>query len=312
MNNEILQRELSKAKERIKDLEFDEFTTDSLIVHDQILYSDFIEYNRLQTKPYANLIFIATYHPWKAAMRDLKGVYLLIAGLTALISFLLSKNILDTYKKQSDLEETRRSFITAMAHDLKTPLSVIRGYSENLLDNADNDRKDEYLKRIIYKTDEINEMVSEMLDISKIDSSGFEIERKELVLNDILKNVIEEYRIPADEKALSIDLKEESSFEMIGDEKILEKLFSNLIDNAVSYARNGSRIAISVDHDRISIFNEADLIEEEKLKNIFELKSGTNGHHGFGLYYAKKAAYIHNLKLSINNQDNGVNVVLAK
>ena len=312
MNNEILQEELFKAKERIMDLEFNEYKTDSLIIHGQTLYSDFLKNNKLQMEPYANLIFIATYHPWKAAMRDLKGVYFLITGLTALISFLLSKNILDTYKKQSDLEETRKSFITAMAHDLKTPLSVIRGYSENLLDNADNDRKDEYLKRIIYKTDEINEMVSKMLDISKIDSSGFEIERKELVLNDILKNVIEEYRIPAEEKTLSIDLKEENSLEMIGDEKLLEKLFSNLIDNAVSYARNESLITIFVDQNKISIFNEADPIGEEKLKNIFELKPGTNSHHGFGLYFAKKVADIHGLKLKVENNSNGISVSVVK
>ena len=71
--------------------------------------------------PYANLIVIGTYHPWKAAMEDLKGVYLFILLFAALISFLLSKNILDTYKKQKDLDDTRNAFVASMAHDLKTP-----------------------------------------------------------------------------------------------------------------------------------------------------------------------------------------------
>lgn len=308
MNNDVLQEELAKAKERIKDVTYSEYETDSLIVIDQKLIN-IVSAN--SADPYANIIIIATYHPWKAAMRDLKGVYFLITGLTALISFLLSKNILDTYKKQSDLEETRRSFITAMAHDLKTPLAIVNGYVENILDSKDEKEKTDYFNGIIKKNNEINDMVSEMLDISKIDSSGFEIERKELVLNDVLKRVIDHYSQIAEDRSLSIDLKEENDFKLIGDEKLLEKLFSNLIDNAVSYGKEGTEIKVRINQDKTEIFNEADPIEEGKLKNIFEFKSGTNGHHGFGLYFAKKVADIHNLKLAINNQENGVNAVVS-
>ncbi|MBR0417928.1 MAG: HAMP domain-containing histidine kinase [Erysipelotrichaceae bacterium] len=312
MNNETLQNELQEAKERIKYNEGRDDISDTLIVYQRVLYDKFFENGNRKSEPYCNIIVIGTYHPWKAAMRDLKAVYLLIVILTVLISFLLSKNILDSYQKQSDLEETRRSFITAMAHDLKTPLTVIKGYTENLMDSNDEEKKSDYLRKINSKTDEINDMVSEMLDISKIDASGFEIKRKELMLNDILKKTIERYRETAYERCLSFSLKEEKSFSIVGDEDLLEKLFSNLIDNAISYTRNGSEIVISIDENKINIFNEADPIEEEKLKNIFEFKSGTNGHHGFGLYFAKKVADIHNLKLTINNQENGVNTLLTK
>ena len=98
---------------------------------------------------------------------------------------------------------------------------------------------------------------------------------------------------------------------MVGDENLLEKLFSNLIDNAVSYGKEGSEIAIDIDRDKISICNEDDPIKEEKLKNIFEVKSGSNGHHGFGLYFAKKVADIHGLQLSIGNVNKGVRTVLS-
>ena len=311
MNNEILQSELTKARERIKNVDFSDYSTDSLIVFENRLYGKFMENDKLSYEPYANLIVIGTYHPWKAAMEDLKGVYLFILLFAALISFLLSKNILDTYKKQKDLDDTRNAFVASMAHDLKTPLSVIKGYSENLMENDDKKKKEDFLNKIINQTDEINGMVSDMLDISKMDSSGFEIERKEIVLNDILKKAIDNYSRAAEERSLSFRLKEKDSFKMVGDENLLEKLFSNLIDNAVSYGKEGSEIAIDIDQDKISICNEADPIKEEKLKNIFEVKSGSNGHHGFGLYFAKKVADIHGLQLSIGNVNKGVRTVLS-
>ena len=311
MNNEILQSELTKARERIKNVDFSDYSTDSLIVFENRLYGKFIENDKLTYEPYANLIVIGTYHPWKAAMNDLKGVYLFILLFAALISFLLSKNILDTYKKQKDLDDTRNAFVASMAHDLKTPLAIIKGYSENLMENDDKKKKEDFLNKIINQTDEINGMVSDMLDISKMDSSGFEIERKEIALNDILKKAIDNYSQAAEERSLSFHLKEKDSFKMVGDENLLEKLFSNLIDNAVSYGKEGSEIAIDIDQDKISICNEADSIKEEKLKNIFEVKSGSNGHHGFGLYFAKKVADIHGLQLSIGNVNKGVRTVLS-
>jgi len=310
-NDNVLQAELEKAKSRIKEMKSKEYETDTLLVYDRNVYKQILNNDRLKTENTANLIAIATYHPWKAAMEDLAGAYLFILLFAALISFLLSKNILDTYKKQKDLDDTRNAFVASMAHDLKTPLSVIKGYSENLMENDDKKKKEDFLNKIINQTDELNGMVSDMLDISKMDSSGFEIERKEIVLNDILKKAIDNYSQAAEERSLSFHPSEKDSFKMVGDENLLEKLFSNLIDNAVSYGKEGSEIAIDIDQDKISIYNKADPIKEEKLKNIFEVKSGSNGHHGFGLYFAKKVADIHGLQLSIGNVNKGVRTVLS-
>jgi len=310
MNNEKLQSELQKAKERIEDVEPKTSLSDSLIIYETMLFDKFFENGSRKEEPYCNIIIIATYHPWLAAIRDMKPVYIMISLVSLVCIIFVSKNTLDTYDRQTKLEDTKSSFIAAMAHDLKTPLTVIRGYSENMLDNGDIKNK-ESLQKIINKTDEVNDMVSKMLEISKLDSGSFEVERKELILNDILKKAIDNYSQAAEERSLSFHLKEKDSFKMVGDENLLEKLFSNLIDNAVSYGKEGSEIAIDIDRDKISICNEADPIKEEKLKNIFEVKSGSNGHHGFGLYFAKKVADIHGLQLSIGNVNKGVRTVLS-
>ncbi|MBR2533399.1 MAG: HAMP domain-containing histidine kinase [Erysipelotrichaceae bacterium] len=312
MNNTVLQEELNRAKENIKDREYSDFESDSLLVYDTELYVPTAYKGKLVYQVFGNVIFIATYRPWLAAMKELRTIYLLEALLCTASIYFVSKSILKTYDKQKDLDDTRNSFVTAMAHDLKTPLTVIKGYSENLLDNENKEKNDDYLHRIIDKTDEINDMVLDMLDISRIDSSGFEMERKEICLNELLNSVIERYHPLIDKKQIECSIEENGRFDLIGDIKHLDKMLSSLMDNAVSYAPENSRIRIEIDSKRLSISNQSDPIPEDKLKHLFEFSSENDGHHGFGLYFAKKVADIHDLKLKYSYISDGICFTISK
>ena len=312
MNNDVLQSELLKAKERIKETETNSFSSDSLLVYDQNLLYQSIENGQKNYEKYGNMIFIATYRPWLSAMKELKTIYLLEALLCALSIYIVTRNILKTYDKQKELDDTKNSFITAMAHDLKTPLTVIKGYSENLLDNEDQEKRDDFLHKIINKTDEVNDMVGNMLDLSRIDSGGFELQREEVILNELLFNIFERYLSAMEEKRLRYTAYENGKFVVIGDERYLEKMLGNLIDNAISYAKEDSKITVEIDQNSLVMSNKSDSIPEEKLKHIFEFSSGSKGHYGFGLYFAKKVADIHNLLLSVENDAEGVKVSISK
>ena len=309
MNNDVLQRELNKAKENVKDSNYSEYESDSLLVYDRELFVQEIKNERLNNVRYGNVVFIATYRPWLSAMKELKTIYLLEVLLCVFSIYIVSKNTLKTYDKQKELNNTKNTFIAAMAHDLKTPLTVIRGYSENLLDDG-NDK--EYLHKIISKTDEIDDMVSKMLEISKLDSDGFEMERQEVVLNNVLSSAVAKYRPLMQQRSLSCEVDEKGQFELIGDERHLDQMLGNLIDNAVSYAEKDSTIKIEIDQNRLSISNRSDPIPEEKLKHIFDFSSGSKDHYGFGLYFAKKVADIHDLQLAVENYAEGVHVSITK
>ena len=164
MNDEVLQRELFKAKERIRDVDYRTFESDSLLIYEQGLYETRIENGQVDSRRYGNMITIATYHPWLSAIRDLKTIYFLGTLLCIASVYIVSRNILKTYDKQKELDDTKNAFVASMAHDLKTPLSVIKGYSENLMENDDKKKKEDFLNKIINQTDEINGMVSDMLD----------------------------------------------------------------------------------------------------------------------------------------------------
>ena len=312
MNNDVLQSELLKAKERIKETKTNSFSSDSLLVYDQKLFYQSIENGQKNYEKYGNMIFIATYRPWLSAMKELKTIYLLEVLLCALSIYIVTRNTLKTYDKQEELDDIKNSFITAMAHDLKTPLTVIKGYSENLLDNEYQEKKDDFLHKIINKTDEVNDMVGNMLDLSRIDSNGFELQREEVILNDLLFNIFERYLPAMEEKRLRYTAYENGKFVVIGDERYLEKMLGNLIDNAINYTKEDSKITVEIDQNSLVMSNKSDPIPEEKLKHIFEFSSGSKGHYGFGLYFAKKVADIHNLLLSVENDAEGVNVSISK
>ena len=312
MNNDVLQSELLKAKERIKETKTNSFSSDSLLVYDQNLLYQSIENGQKNYEKYGNMIFIATYRPWLSAMKELKTIYLLEVLLCVFSIYIVTRNTLKTYDKQEELDDIKNSFITAMAHDLKTPLTVIKGYSENLLDNEYQEKKDDFLHKIINKTDEVNDMVGNMLDLSRIDSSGFELQREEVILNDLLFNIFERYLPAMEEKRLRYTAYENGKFVVIGDERYLEKMLGNLIDNAINYTKEDSKITVEIDQNSLVMSNKSDPIPEEKLKHIFEFSSGSKGHYGFGLYFAKKVADIHNLLLSVENDAEGVNVSISK
>ena len=312
MNNTVLQEELDKAKENVKDSIYSDYESDSLLIYDQSLYVQKYDGQNRTDEVFGNVIFIATYRPWLAAMKELKMIYLMEVLLCAVSIYIVSRSILKTYDKQKDLDDMRNSFVTAMAHDLKTPLTVIKGYSENLLDNENKGKNDDYLHKIINKTDEINSMISDMLDISRIDSSGFEMERKDICLNELLNTVIDRYCSLMDEKHIACSVKENGRFDLIGDMKNLEKMLGNLIDNAVSYTPENSWVRIEIDSNQLSISNHSDPIPEDKLKHLFEFSSENDGHHGFGLYFAKKVADIHDLKLKYSYISDGICFTISK
>ncbi|MBQ6127053.1 MAG: sensor histidine kinase [Erysipelotrichaceae bacterium] len=94
--------------------------------------------------------------------------------------------------------------------------------------------------------------------------------------------------------------------------KNLEKMLGNLIDNAVSYTPENSWVRIEIDSNQLSISNHSDPIPEDKLKHLFEFSSENDGHHGFGLYFAKKVADIHDLKLKYSYISDGICFTISK
>ena len=134
-----------------------------------------------------------------------------------------------SYRKRAEAEEYRRDFTNAMAHEMKTPLSVIRGFAENLTENPDTGKKDYYLDQIIRQTEEMDGNVKEMIQVSKLDSDDLILKQETLPVRDLLEKEIGRLLPRTEERRITVDFRCARNVVLEGDEKLIEKAFRCLL-----------------------------------------------------------------------------------
>lgn len=261
------------------------------------------------------LIYRSEDHSLAAAFDYMKYIYIfgfVIALLCMVFVWFAMEKVL---KKQRLLEENRRDFTNAIAHELKTPLGIIRGFSENLKENIREEKKDYYLEQIIGQTAEMDQMVHEMIYISKLDSDQLHLQKEALSLLALLKSQFEKLDSLMQEKNLALQMQCDEDFIVNGNKSYLEKALWNLASNAVSYSRTDGTIWITCTSTQLLIENTGKLIDENDLPHVFDMfytgdscRSSQGKHLGLGLYLAKKIFNLHHLEISIQNAEGRVQV----
>ncbi len=268
--------------------------------------------------PFAYLEIRMESRPWLAAVDYMKYVYLVGAVLTAACMLAVIGMMNKVYARQAALEETRRDFTNAMAHELKTPLGVIRNFAENLLEYHKEEKRDYYLSQIIGQTEEMDRLVGEMIEVSKLDSEKLVLAKEEVSFLALLQEELERFAPMIEEKKIQVEFPvQKEDFLVQGDRNYLAKAVWNLLVNAVDYNREDGKIFIQVDKEQCVIENSGEAMGEEALLHAFDLfytsdksRTGKDGHMGMGLYLAKKILELHHLKLVLSNVEGGVRVVI--
>lgn len=257
--------------------------------------------------------------PWLAAMDYMKYIYL--AGLVMTLAC-MAKVIYafhQTSKKQAALEETRRDFINAMAHELKTPLGVIRNFAENLMEHNMEEKRDYYLAQIIGQTEEMNGLVTEMIGISKLDSKELELRKEKISFSELIREQMERFQPMIREKNIQVRYEDKGDFLADGDREYLARAVWNLLSNAVDYNIPGGSILVRIEGERCVIENTGFPMNEEQLVHAFDLfytgdnsRSGKDRHMGMGLFLAKKILELHGMGLALENTGDGVRAVVSR
>lgn len=252
--------------------------------------------------------------PWMAAVDAMKYIYL-GCGIFVLFCALIMLDVLErTYRKKELLEQKRRDFTNAVAHEMKTPLGVIRGFAENLAENPNSEKRTYYLEKIIDQTEWMDEIVKDMIQASRLDSGEFEAEREPVSVKDILEKETNRIRERADEKRLSLTMVWEGEPSLKGDRKLLEQAFRNLLDNAVCYSREEGKVSVILNRKCCRIENTGEKIPEEALERVCDMfytgekSRSTTGekHLGMGLYLASRILDSHKIRLKLENTEDGV------
>lgn len=220
-----------------------------------------------------------------------------------LILFLLAGTIVAvmswrTVKKQIVLEERRRDMINSMAHDLKTPLFIISGYAENLIECVKDADERAYAKAIVEQTNSMNEMVYTMLDISRINSENFTHNTEIFSLADLVSDILLHYNNFYTEFIIGYACN--SSAEISADKKLIECVIRNFIENSLKYTDDKNSINIVLDEHKFSISNSISSDSSIDVKHIWEpdkrKKNEEKTGNGLGLSLAKSVLEIHKFK----------------
>jgi signal transduction histidine kinase len=209
-----------------------------------------------------------------------------------------------------DAEENRKQLVSNITHELKTPLAVIRTYTEGLQTDIPDDKKEHYIQVILDETDRMDGMVLQMLDLSRLESGRVKLKAEEFSLSDLIRYVAQKFEPLMAEKELSLQLELDGDVRPNADEARIEQVITNFMSNAVKYSPVGGAIQVrAYSHWRGTFFyitNTANHLSEEGLQKVFdsfyrEDAARTEKSTGLGLAIVKQIVTLHRGQCFVEN-----------
>lgn len=224
-------------------------------------------------------------------------------------------------KKANELEEMRKAFISAVSHELKTPLALIQGYAEGLDSlSIDEKTRQHYCKVINNETEKMDKLVKDLLNLSRLETGSFQIEMTEFDFHALAEEM--QYRFAGifRDKQLQVEWNLPEDMEVYGDPERVDTILSNFLSNAIDYTDAGKKIRISAqrkaDCYQICIYNQGIGIAKEDQPRIWEpfykvdvartRRSRTFGGHGLGLGIVSALVKLHGQTYGVRNESDGV------
>jgi len=235
---------------------------------------------------------------------------------------LLEEDIRRMYEKnQSDiaylkkLEKMRTQFIGNVSHELRTPIFAVQGYLETLLNGAINDPKVNitFLEKAISNTQNLNNLLNDLIDISMIESGEMRMSFRYFNLREFLMPVVDDLKYLAENKGISLDLVIlNEKLTVFGDKSKLRQVLNNLIQNAIKYTDAGKVDVVAEEESRSVTIKVKDTgigIPKEDINRIFErfyrvdkARSREVGGTGLGLAICKHIIEAHNSIITVNSE----------
>lgn len=238
-----------------------------------------------------------------------KPLYFRTVALFLLAMLIIA--LLDAWRKnvrnQAEymFEDYQKNLTDSLAHDLKTPLTAIGGYTENILSGSLSEKETQrYLNSIIDSVAYTDSIITRTLELSRINSIN-DINKVSTFIHTIVEKCVEKYSVILDERNITVTT--DGQAEIPANTQLLETAIENLVSNAVKYTSGNGSINIRISSECLSISNTVNRkVDVEKLKRPFAKgdtsRSGQSG-SGLGLAIAEKAALSNGFTLSLSCTD---------
>ena len=233
-------------------------------------------------------------------------------GVLARSMDILAERLEQNEKERQEAEQMRLDFFANVSHELRTPITVMRGYSESLADGVVKaEKQQQYYQRMVSECQSMERLVGDLLTLSKMQNPHFVVEKEPVNLAQIFYDILRGYKAIAEKKQIQLLFScQEEIVMMLGDYDRLRQLFTNIIDNAIKFSREGGRVWITItkkDKIEVSIRDEGVGISEEELPNIFDkfykskLRQNAKG-SGLGLVIAKSIVEKHEGTIEVDSK----------
>ncbi len=229
------------------------------------------------------------------------------------------RHTLTKRKTDAELAEQRKNdLVMYLAHDLKTPLSSVIGYLNLLRDEnqISEELREKYLSISLDKAERLEELINEFFEITRFNLSNITLVYSKINLTMMLEQLGHEFKPMLAGKNLKCEFDVQPDMMLSCDANKLQRVFDNLLRNAVSYCYENTTIQVKArlteDHVLIQVINEGDMIPGERLERIFEQfyrldvsRSSSTGGAGLGLAIAREIVELHHGQITARSE-NGI------
>lgn len=221
-------------------------------------------------------------------------------------------------ERERALEQAQLDFFSAVSHELKTPITVIKGQTEGMILNVgDYQDRNKYLVRSLEIINTMENMVQEILTVSRMKSSKVGLKKETIQFSDILKQKYALFEDLIIQKDIDWNENITPDLSIIGDKALIQKVINNLISNAISYSPEGSSIYLTAFAEdgtvQFLLENTGVHIPDLEIPKLFDAfyrvehsRNKKTGGSGLGLYIVKTILEQHQAEYSIKNTEKGV------
>ncbi|WNQ09918.1 ATP-binding protein [Paenibacillus aurantius] len=219
------------------------------------------------------------------------------------------------------LERMRSEFVANVSHELKTPVTAVKGFAETLLAGAMNDPETakSFLQIIYEESDRLNRLIGDILELSKIESKRIPLHFSPVELKEFIEKTVHVMKAQADKKKITLELEAGEDLYLEADEDRLRQIVINLLSNGIAYTPEGGKVKVSVEplvaasgeeeKIRLTISDTGMGIPKKDLPRIFErfyrvdkARSRSSGGTGLGLSIVKHLVELHHGTIAVESE----------
>ena len=264
-----------------------------------IYYLQEVEYKESEKEIERYIIYVDVTGEYEAISR-INVVFFFAAIFIGIIGSIIGYTL---GKRLEENELAQKKFFENTSHELKTPLTVMKGYAEGIEQGVITDcKKAGYI--IANQTDRMSKLVEEIMCIAKVESGAMQIQKEAVSVSEFIQDCLMPFEKIVIDRKIDVELSVEDKQIQI-DQEQFEHAISNIISNAIKYAK--SKITITYNGSELSIWNDTEEISEDDLKHIFDRYfTGKNGNTGIGLALAKDIIELHGFSVTAQKENGGI------